>query len=281
MAESASGELASPQKPRFSWPMRFLLTFLIFDIVFHSFAYLTEYKDWLEAKRLERFPTRLPTLEEIGKLKPGTVTDRFLETFDSVWDYLKPWPAKETRAQLETWQDQGIYVLSWLATRVDFFERLVGFPQGWTMFSPDVSTSATVGRTRLLFEDGSQQVVRVTADPEDLTHYSHWFQEKTIDYELPITRDYDSRIGYCNYLKHRFKHNAKGSPLAHIYIYKVRYRYPEPDEDAVAVLRSQNGPPGWDREGPNYSYDVCKNKMRKLEDKQVRKEIQQQLDSKK
>ena len=288
-SENQETATAVAGKPRFSWPMRLFLGFLIFDIVFHSLAALTPYRDWLDEMGLERFPKRLPTQAEIAKLASEPhgddetpVTDRFLESLDSVWDYFKPWPSAKVRHKLKGWDDRGMYALSWLTSRLDFFESLAGVPQRWTMFSPNVSQAATVARVRLLFQDGSHADVRLTADPEDLTSYSHWFEEKVLDYELKVVGDYDSRLGYCNYLSHQHKHNACGSPLEKIYIYKVRYTYPAPDDDALAVLKAQNGPPDWDREGPFFVYEVPRapglGRLRKLADDE-RGAVQKQLAS--
>lgn len=283
------GESPPLPPPRFRWPMRLFLGFLIFDMVFHSLAALTPYREWLEDDfRIARLPKRLPTLEEITELQakaspsnPGPVSDRLLESFDSVWEFLKPWPDQDTRRKLKTWEDKGKFALTWVTSRLDFFESLAGTPQRWTMFSPNASRGATVARIRLLFQDGSRQDVRLTADPVDLTNYSHWFQEKVLDSELRIPSDWDSRFGYCNYLKHQFNQNAKGSPLEKIYIYKIKYRYPDPSEDAVEVLRSQNGPPNWDQDGPDFVYDVASNRMRTQKDKHERKKLQQRLNQSK
>jgi hypothetical protein len=287
---------APPSKPpRFGWPMRLFLSFLIFDMVFHSLAALTDYRDWMENGgdydkkewTMERFPERLPTIQEIADIGqaadpdvPSPVADRFFRSLDSVWDYFKPWPSKESRRHLDSSEDIGWYALSWLTSRLDFFESLVNIPQRWTMFSPSASKEATVARSRLVFRDGSQEIVRLKADPEDLTSYSHWFQEKVLDYELKVAgRDWDSRFGYCNYLSHRHKTNGKGSPLAKIYIYEIKYKYPDPGEDAHAVLAAQNGPPAWDRDGPKHEYDVASREMRRLKDDEQRKALQKRLDS--
>jgi hypothetical protein len=254
-------------------------------MVFHSLASLTPYRDWLEDDwKLDRLPRRLPTLEEIGELEnkvgpdnPAPVSDRFLASLDSVWVYFKPWPDKETRRKLTTWEEKSKFALAWLTSRLDFFEALAGTPQHWTMFSPNAAKRAFVARSVLVFQDGTRQEVRLTADPPDLTHYSHWFQEKVLDYELKVHNDWDSRFGYCNYLKHLYKQNMKASPLEKIFIYKIKYRYPDPDENAAEVLRAQNGPPNWDRDGPDYVYDVASNKMRRLTDEKERKLLQQRL----
>jgi hypothetical protein len=290
MAEAflVSPDKAAAPPPRFSWPLRLFLSALIFHMVFHSLAAFTAYRDWLDEWHLERFPKRLPTVQEIADLgasaggeNPAPIAERCFESLDSIWQYFKPWPSQEFRRKLETWEDKGMYLLSWLASRLDFFESLAGVPQRWTMFSPNAYKGATVARIRLLFQDGSQQVVRLTADPEDLTRYSHWFEEKVLDYELKVAGgDWDSRFGFCNYLSHRHRANARASPLAKIYIYEIRYRYPDPGEDPHAVLAAQNGPPGWDQNGPDHVYDVAGRELRRLTDEPERKALQKRLASK-
>jgi hypothetical protein len=264
-----------PKPPRFSWPMRLFLGFLVFDIAFHSLAALTPYRVWMEEMGLKRFPKRLPTWEEISQLsepagegKPDPLVGRVLDSFDSVWAHFKPWPSKELFGKLSSWDDRGMYALSWIASRLDFYESVVGAPQRWTMFSPSVAQSVTVPRLRLLFQDGTTQVIRMGADPEDLTRYSRWLQEKILDCESDLFSDYDARVGYCHYLTCKHPTNAAGSPLTKILIYKVRYHYPEPGEDPMEVLRPQNGPPDWDRNGPHWVYEVSTRRARRLEEEE-------------
>lgn len=279
MRESFPDSVAGPPTPapRFSWPMRIFLSFLLFDIIFHSFVCLIPYREWMEEKDMPRFPERLPTWQEVQETEEDAVTERFLQTLDSTWDYFRPWPGKKTRAKMEGWQDHSMYVLSWITSRLDFFEHLAGVPQRWTMFSPNASREATVGRFRLEYSDGTTQVVRLTADPEDLTHYSHWWEEKVLDAELKVAHDYDSRLGYCNYLAHQHRRNRAGAALEKIHIYKITYRYPRPDEDVFEVFKAQSGPPSWDRDGPHYSYEADSGKIRKLKDHE-RKQTQARLD---
>jgi hypothetical protein len=283
---------AKPVAPRFSWPMRIFLSLLLFDIVFHSFAALTPYRDWIDGKShrewsnemgLKLFPKPLPSWAEIDELAAqarsghsAPVVERVLESCDSVWDYFKPWPPAKTGRKAQSWQEMGKYAFCWVASRLNFLEHLTGVHQGWTMFSPSVSTGARVARMRLQFANGSVQEVRLTADPADLTSYSHWFEEKLLDTQLPVIRDYDARIGYCNFLAHRHRTSAQGSPLQTIYVYQVRYRYPDPDEEADQVLRDQNGPPGWDRDGPFFVYDVASRTGRKLPERE-RRQVQEHL----
>jgi hypothetical protein len=294
-ATFADEHISSPAPPRFRWPMRLFLSFVIFDMVFHSLASLTPYRDWLTEKEyfnLSRFPRRLPTLKEIGELEEkadpdNTVSDRIWKSFDSVWEFFKPWPDRDTRKKLKTWEDKGKFALCWVTSRLDFFESLAGIPQRWTMFSPNAAKGATVARSLLLFRDGTVKEIRLTADPADLTHYSHWFQEKVLDYELKVANDWDSRYGYCNYLAHQYKENANRSPLEKIFIYKIYYYYPRqpvvrrlmpPDEKAADVLRAQNGPPNWDRDGPDFVYDVETDDLSRLKEPRDRLHWQKQIE---
>lgn len=269
VAELAAEDNTSPPKPRFSWPMRLFLGFLLFDMVFHSFTALTPYEEWLKEFGMERFPRRLPTRAEIRELaadagpnNPTPVADRVCDSLDAVWDYFKPWPAQRVRHQITDWRQAGKYAVCWLTSRLEFFEAIVGIDQAWRMFSPNASDRATVSRIRLLFADGTRRDVRLICDPEDLTCYSHWFQEKLLDCVLPLPDDPDARIGYCNYLRHRFPTNGAGSPLEAIYFYTITYYFPAPEEDACEVLRSQSGPPDWDKGGPDYVYDLSTGEMR-------------------
>lgn len=263
----------SARGPRFSWPMRLFLTALLVDIIYHSFSSLTPYRDWLSDWKLERYPKRLPTWGEIEELrddapadKPSPLVERVYETLDSAWDYFKPWPPRNVRGKIVGWEDRGMFLLAWTTSRLDFFENLIGVPQRWSMFSPNASKEASVGRIRLLYADGSRRDVRLLADPEDLTRYSHWLEEKVLDCELKVIGDWDSRYGYCNYIAHRHARNAAGSPVTAIYVYKINYRYPNPGEDAHEVLKKQSGPPDWDRDGPAWEYRVETARMRKLSD---------------
>lgn len=279
MSTPANAGPASAPTPRFSWPMRIFLGFLLFDIVGHSLMTLSPYRDWLESKDIPRFPRRLPTWDEVADAEAkGTAdwSDDIFASLDSAWDYFKPWPAKKVRQQLEGPADQAMYALSWLSSRLDFVEAAVGISQRWTMFSPNATKETTVARFRLYYADDSSLVYRVLADPEDLTHYSHWFEEKLLDCELRVPYDYDARVGFCNFLAHRYAKNSAGAPLQSIYIYKIPYRYPGPHEDAVAVLRSQNGPPNWDADGPTWRYDPISRESHKLSEAE-RKNARTQL----
>src|SRR5438046_2419749 len=101
--DSANPPQPPAPPPRFSWPMRIFLGFLLFDMVFQSFAVLLPIDTWCEALSVDDFPLRLPTTAQRLELAaqasdkaPDPVGDRVWESVDSVWDFLKPWPSKET-----------------------------------------------------------------------------------------------------------------------------------------------------------------------------------------
>src|SRR3954453_9392642 len=120
-------QTASP--PRFCWPMRIFLGFLVFDMVFHSFAALTPVDDWCKDLGMRRFPDPLPTAEE--RRKPAEKTRDDKPDPVSVWDYFKPWPSQQTRRKIEGWGDRRRFAVCWLTTRLGFLNRLVRFDQGW------------------------------------------------------------------------------------------------------------------------------------------------------
>lgn len=264
---------ASPP-PCFSWRMRFFLGFLLFDIIGHSFLSLAPYRDWLEERKLKNFPKALPTQAQIKHLLEGneeeSLGDRLLETADSVWDFYKPWPERTVRDSLTTSNDVIMYSVSWIVSRLDGLESALNIPQRWVMFSPNASRSATVARFRLKYADGSTKVIRLTADPEDLTNYGHWFEEKILDAELKVPSDWDSRVGYCNFLAHQHARSESGAGLAAIYVYKIRYEYPVPGENIAEKLQKQNGPPEWDKNGPFFVYDPSDKSGRRLASEEAR-----------
>lgn len=267
---NAAGPAAAP--PRFSWPMRIFLSLLLFDIVGRSLLVLVPCSEWAAELDMETMPWRLPTRAEVKTLeaelpqRPSAVRDRYFETLDSLWEYGKPWPAVKTRARIDSWPKMGMFAVCWVNSRFEFLENVLGINEEWPMFSPNVGSRRTLARSKLLFADGSMQTVRLTADPADLTRYSHWFEEKVLDYELKVDHDSGNRFGYCNYLAHRHPRNAAGSPLVSIYVYTVTYYYPEPDKDPVEYLRSQNGPPLEQVTLPFYVYDVTSREGRDLEE---------------
>ena len=252
--------------------MRIFLFVLVFDMVFHSLTALTPYQRWCKELDIDTFPRRLPTPQEMEQLaeranpdNPNPVGERVMKSCDSVWDFLMPWPDSGSRKRIKTWDDGGRFTVCWLTTRLRFFEQLVRTPQGWTMFSPNAVRFDDVVRGRLVYEDGSTRVIRTSADPEDLTHHSHWWAEKILQYEVKLDDDEDARMGWCNLIAHRYPAKSEGSKLLRIYLVRVRIHYPEPGADVAEFMRAQNGPPGWEDTPPFWEYDVQKHEGRKLE----------------
>jgi hypothetical protein len=275
--------------------MRCLLAFLLTHIVGHSIISLLPYRDWADDLDLDTRPRRLPTWEERQELSasasadnPDPVTERVMVSCDSVWEFFRPWPSAEVRKTLTKraaerrevegegeggrpawvgdWNDRGKFVVSWVGTRLRFQERVLGFDQSWTMFSPNVGKGDWVVRSRLLYADGTDLVVHSLADPEDLTRYRtlRLLSEKVLQYSLKMHKDGDRRLGYCNLLAHRHPANGDGSPLVTIHLIQVGYDYPSPGEDIAAELAAQNGPPDWEKTDPFFEYDVRSRKGRDL-----------------
>jgi hypothetical protein len=271
--------------------MRVFLGVLLFDIVFRSLSILLPTGEWARDLDMGFYPVRPFTRAEaetarrrgaaalgastVGLLasahgplpaacllhlgRPDPVLEDALVTLDSVWNYFKPWPGPATRARIYSGADVGKFVLCWLTSRLGFLENLVGINEDWPMFSPSVGHFKYVGRAWLTYADGSTRTVRLLSDPDDLTHFSHWFQEKRLDHEgkvRPGEAGADDCLGYCNLLAHRYARNEDGAALKRIDLFRVRYDFPPPGVDARAFLEAQNGPPA-DRVYPIfYTFDA-------------------------
>jgi hypothetical protein len=247
--------------------MRVFLTLLLFDIVFRSLSVLAPLGDWRDDLGMDRMPRRLPTRAEFVELAkqtaedehPDPVTSRLFDSADSVWEYYRPWPDWRVRRKLATGEDWGKWALCWLSSRCQLVESVVGFDQEWPMFSPNVRKKNRVTRAELTYADGTTKEVRMLADPEDLTRYAHWNQEKILDHELHVKDGcLEDCLGYCNLLTHRHATSPSGARLVRIGLKEVRYDLPPPDVDPVAFLRAQSGPPadsGRIDRGPFFVYD--------------------------
>jgi hypothetical protein len=254
--------------------MRLFLGFLLFDIIFRSFIALVPYNDWRKELEMRKLPLALPDPEEREDLARKTedadhdlLTERTMRSFDSLWEFWKPWPSAESRKKMVTFADAGKFTLAWMSTRLDFLENLVHLQQNWTMFSPNVSNYDRVVRAQLAYEDGSEQSVRNESEPDDLLHYSsfRFLTEKRLQYTTRLGNDDDARRGYGNLLAHRYPRNEAGSPLKKVYLTLVLYDYPKPGEDARAAMEEQFVPLGKEKYAPFYVYDVATRKGRKLD----------------
>ncbi len=203
---------------------------------------LIPWEAWASDLNLDEFPKPLPTRQQIADESQPEVAAQVRASLRSLAEYLVPWPDEETRAQLTSPEVAGRFAVAWLATRLNFYETLVGLDEHWTMFSPSVADEKTLTRARLLYADGSERLVRTSIDPEDLTHFAHWLDGKIVSHERKMgdasNRRSDCR-GWCNLLAHRYPRNEAGSPLWRIVLYEVQYKFPRPGEDARAVLEEQ------------------------------------------
>ncbi len=253
--------------------MRLFLGFLLFDTIFRSIAALTPYREWCKELNIRHYPYGLPDPEEREQLARkradadhDLVTERVMQSFDSLWDYFKPWPEAQSRKKMYGPGDAGKFAYCWMTTRLGFCENLVFAPQRWTMFSPNVGSWDPVVRARLVYQDGTRESQRTIAEPSDLAHHDNWrfLSEKWLQVTTKLQSDDDSRRGYCNLLAHRHPRNEAGSPLVKIELIELRYDYPPPDEDARAFLDRQKVPLGKETIAPFYEYDVASRKGRKL-----------------
>jgi hypothetical protein len=134
---------------------------------------------------------------------------------------------------------------------------VVGIDHGWPMFSPNVATSDTVARVRLVYADGSLETLHTWADPPDLTRYSRWWHKRPLHVATKMHSSADARRGFSNWVVHQYAENSAGSPLVRIDYYKIEVEYPPPSADAAEFLAAQTeanrelrGPAFW-------SYDVA------------------------
>ena len=245
--------------------MRIFLFVLLFDVIFRTPSALVPWEEWAEKLDMAVMPERLPTRVEMAELaqrtptksNPAPLRNRILHTLDSMWDFIRPWPSSAARAKIGSWQDVGAFAYCWLCSRLEFAKECCGVNEGtWSMYAPTVSNEFSMARFKLLFEDGTQQTIRLSSDPPDLTRYSHWSTAKILYSEVEVRDSPHHRPGYCNLLAHRYPKNERDSPLRAILVYIVEYHLPPPRDDPVEFLRAQNGPP-LDQVGPVFFvYDV-------------------------
>jgi hypothetical protein len=212
--------------------MRIFLFILLFDIIFRSFTVIIPWEEWREELHMRALPYRLPTAAEARELSAaGELRPRLNESRESFREFWLPWPQGETRDHVSDASSKGKFAFVWLSSRLDLVEELIGFNQEWPMFSPNVSQEKRVTRARLTYADGQQRIIRSLSDPENLTHYWRWNQEKILDHETKARNDenYEEEcFGYCNLLAHRYATNSAGSPLVSIRLYRVKYEFAQP-----------------------------------------------------
>jgi hypothetical protein len=266
MAQAAPDEAAA-RPPRFGWPMRLFLGLLLCDIVFRSLAVLVPWDDWARQLDMRLLPAGLPTRAELDELaaratsdEPNPGGEEVMQALDSVWRFGQPWPREESRRRIRTAGDVGKFAVCWLGSRLAFAEALCGIDQEWPMFSPNVSRVKWVPRARLVFADGSDQLVRPLADPGDPTRYAHWGGKKLLGAELKAREGAahaDDCFGWCNLLAHRHPQSEAGAPLVRVVCFQVRYDLPPPGADARTFLAAQAGPPPEQVYPDFYEYDVA------------------------
>jgi hypothetical protein len=249
--------------------MRLFLTLLLFDIVFRSFSVCFPWAEWGSELEIRLMPARLATRAELeeraARGEDASRLDDMEAAFASVARFFNPFPEQRTREKLTTNKARLKYTLTWLSSRWDLVENVLGYNEEWPMFSPNVSRVKHVARATLYYGDHSTCEVRIHGDPEDLTRYSHWNEEKVLDHELKVKEERpDECFGYCNLLAHRYPRNDSGAALVKIRLRMVTYYLPKPEEDARARLAEQSGPPE-DQQGDDfYEYDVKTREGRSL-----------------
>ncbi|MEX0586332.1 MAG: hypothetical protein WD176_06795 [Pirellulales bacterium] len=246
------------------WPKRLFIGYFLFDMVVRSLISLTPYDDgWDTELAMDLRPVRLPATgnfvqvaergESAGHESIGT---QLKACAVSAAQFYIPWPEEKTRRRIDSAEDCGKFVITWLGTRLKLVGTIVGVDQDFPMFSPNVGTDETLGRLRLRYADGSERVVRTLADPDDLTCYSHWFQEKHLQAATKLERDEDARLGYCNWVAHQFPRSEQQAELTRIDVFLLHYKYPSPWDDARWWLARQTGPPADQIDRPFWTYDV-------------------------
>lgn len=263
------GAEACPYPTRFGWGMRLFLTLLLFDIIFRSFSIMIPWGAWADELDITIRPRRLPTRAEFAEMRakadPDEIdpaVDELSKVADSMWEFWRPWPEPSARQKIRTWADGGKWTLVWVTSRLELVENVLGFNEEWPMFSPNVGRERYVVRARLAYADGTERTVRSRGDPEDLCHYSHWFEEKILDHELKIREGRSGSAdswGFCNMLRHRYATNDAGAALAKIHLFVVLYELPPPTADAREWLAAQTGPPANQVYPDFYTFDAKTN----------------------
>jgi hypothetical protein len=229
--------------------MRLLLFAVLFHMFFRSTDILYPWEDWLHELKLKRAPRPLPTRAQLAQMREKAggsiepVFREFQECGASLIDYWNFTPTQEQNEKLASTTDWAKYSLAWTASRLEWCECILGIDQEWPMFSPNVGKQRYATRARLLFDDNSEITIRPRSEPENLLSYSRWSQGKNLGVDRFVFSDHGKRYyacpGYCNFLAHRYTHNAKGSRLRAIVLYEVKFLFLPPGADPNEFLGNQ------------------------------------------
>jgi hypothetical protein len=250
-----------------------LLAFLLF----RTFAVLYPWRTWATKLDTRRFPaTGFPSKGEQRKILENAEGDRaalrerWFEAFDSLWLYMRPWPGPNDRPQLTSRTAYLKWHLVYANSRLAWVENVIGFDQEWPMYSPSVGSETTIPRARLVYADDTQRIVRVRADPEDLTCFFRTALYKSTEHELMVSNDEnyaDEARAFCNLLARRHPTNEDGAEVVEVRLFSVTYVFTPPGEDPREWMKKQTGPPA-DQISPDYySYDVRSRRGRFLSEK--------------
>jgi hypothetical protein len=204
--------------------------------------------DWCTKYAVDELPPpppspadRVALRADAGPDNPYPVADAWLRAARSMVDYLNPWPSAKTRAQIQTPLDGVKCAACWLFGRVEFLERLAGLTERWDLYAPSVDKFIVPIRVRLSYSDGSEIVLRQRAEPADFTHFTHWFEEKIVNYEyLVAEKNPEYCWGYCNLLAHQHARNPAGASLVRIVLFRVYVELVPPGNDALVHYQEQN-----------------------------------------
>lgn len=258
---------------RYHWPLRLFIAFFLFDMFTRSFLAVTDHLDWDEDLAMSLTPAvPLPTQAELGQIDRGehpkyrTRGDRFRASFESLGRFYNPAPTEKTREKIESAGDWAKYGTLWLHSRLKLYGRMVGVDQAWPMFGR-VAKGNLHARYRLEYEDGSKFFYQGLSDPKDPTNFVLLFREKELQIFTKAHKDYDTRLGVCNWLSHKYAVNESESKLKKIFVYNIDYDFPAPDEDAYAYWASLRDPPAELISADKHEYDVASGRLWRLKEK--------------
>lgn len=264
-------ELNENVPTRFSWPMRIFLGFYLFYMVFSCLATsVVNVLRWKADYKMETIPLALPSTQEIEDIRAGvhpdgwtSVEQRYQASFASLGRFFVPGMDPNLKQDLQSPIDYVKIPLLWLESRLLFTGELIGIGQRWMMFSNFV-TEYKLPRFELVYEDGSKKAHRSECDPpEDLLQpvYPFWFNEKLLRPCYDTLTHPETRLGYFNFLQHKYQVNEAGSRLAHISLYEATYYFLPIGEEPKEWYQQQSGPPADQIRGPLWNYDVQTNEI--------------------